>query len=199
MGNRTTWILLRNLKRDESGATLVEFTLIAVLFFLITFSVIEIGLAAWWWTSAEKATQLGVRMAVVREPMVALPAENVRVAGFNFGQRCADGACTGFATMTCTSASCQGPTFDAIVARMQAVPFLDETNILVTYTYGELGFAGGPVVPLVTVELQNVRFPFIVIDALVNLISGGGFPDGIDMPAMRATLTGEDLHSGPAP
>jgi Flp pilus assembly pilin Flp len=198
MGNRATWSILKHLGRDESGATLVEFTLIAVLFFLITFSVIEIGLAAWWWTSAEKATHLGARMAVVSDPVGGvLPETNGLAAGGVFGQPCRlePSPCTGFATVTCS-----GCLEDRLFQRMQAIfPYLEPDNVVIRYEYIGLGFAGGPPVPAVTVELEGVRFPFIVIDALVNLISGGGFPDGIDMPAMRATLTGEDLHSGPAP
>jgi Flp pilus assembly pilin Flp len=200
MGNRATWTIIKHLRRDESGATLIEFTLIAVLFFLITFSVIEIGLAAWWWTSAEKATQLGARMAVVSNTEGGvLPATNALAGGGVFGQPCRPpvSACIGFDTITCDGCLDEG---HRIFQRMQAIfPYLEPDNVVIRYEYVQLGFAGGPPVPAVTVELQGIRFPFIVIDALVNLISGGGFPDGIDMPAMRATLTGEDLNTAGVP
>src|SRR5258706_8166625 len=59
--------LLRNLRRDERGTGAVEFALIGLLLFIVSFGIIDFGLAYWQWTSAEKATQVGVRKAVVSD------------------------------------------------------------------------------------------------------------------------------------
>lgn len=195
-------MLWRRLLQDEGGATIVEFTVIVVLFLMTTFGIVKLGLALYWWTSAEKATQLGARLAVVSTPLVgtdadcppaagSLPAINCKTAEGIFGQPCrlSPSPCTGFATVASAAS-------DRIFQSMQArFPWLTPANVVIRYEYVQLGFAGGPPVPAVTVELQDVFFPFIAIDALVNFVSGGGFPDGIAMPPMRAVLTGEDLNT----
>jgi hypothetical protein len=53
------------LRREERGAAAIEFALIGMLLFIVSFGIIDFGLAYWQWVSAEKATQVGVRKAVV--------------------------------------------------------------------------------------------------------------------------------------
>ena len=63
-------------------------------------------------------------------------------------------------------------------------------NVTVTYEETGLGFAcrpGGPV-PTITVQLHDITFNFL----LLNLIPGIG---PITMPAMKTTMTGEDMSS----
>ena len=50
--------------------------------------------------------------------------------------------------------------------------------------------------PLVTVEIQGVTFPFLALGPLVRLLGAGALPDGLPMPAMRSTAVGEDLGAG---
>src|SRR5260370_16781137 len=57
--------ILRILRRDERGTGAVEFALIVLLLFIVSFGIIDFGLAYWQWVMAEKATQVGVRKAVV--------------------------------------------------------------------------------------------------------------------------------------
>jgi hypothetical protein len=63
-------------------------------------------------------------------------------------------------------------------------------NVTITYTQTGLGYAGRPggPVPTITVSLQNLRFHFFFLDALL------GFAE-MTMPAMTTTTTGEHLSS----
>jgi len=57
------------LLRDQSGATLVEFTYITPLFLVLTFGLVEFGNAFWQWNQAAKAAELGARLAAVSDPL----------------------------------------------------------------------------------------------------------------------------------
>ena len=197
--------LLRNLRRDERGATAVEFALIALLLFIVSFGIIDFGLAYWQWVMAEKATQVGVRKAVVSN----MVANGLTTWPINNGGTSANGtACmTGttivtdcsFSPVTCTSTQCTPNTygfsstaFTAIVAEMQKMdPYIANNNVQITYSPNGLGFVGRPngLPVTVTVTLTGMTFKFLVIDKL--LFFGGTF----SMPPFNATLTGEDLSS----
>jgi Flp pilus assembly protein TadG len=207
--------LLRNLRRDERGATAVEFALIGLLLFIVSFGIIDFGLAYWQWVMAEKATQVGVRKAVVSN-MVAkgLTTWPINGSANANGTPCMTGTtiitdCT-FSPVTCTSnaagttvtCNCPGtpcPTgtpsasdFTAIVAEMQKIdPYIANNNVQITYSQNGLGFVGRPngLPATVTVTLTGMTFKFLVIDKL--LFFGGTF----SMPPFNATLIGEDLSS----
>ena len=67
-------------ERDAGSAT-VEFVAVALPFFLIVLFVVEVTLAFFWWKSAEKATMLGARLAVVQDVAAAgVPALNEKSA-----------------------------------------------------------------------------------------------------------------------
>src|SRR6266851_4489910 len=55
------------LLRDSTGATLVEFTLVAPLFFVLTFGIVEFGNGFFQWNEAAKAAELGARLATVSD------------------------------------------------------------------------------------------------------------------------------------
>jgi hypothetical protein len=61
--------LLSSLKRDERGTTTIEFTIVALLFFLVTFGITEFGYMLWQYNSAAKAAQVGARLAAVSNPV----------------------------------------------------------------------------------------------------------------------------------
>ena len=74
-------------------------------------------------------------------------------------------------------------------------------DVQFTYSFADLGFLGGPYVPLVSVELNDdVEVPFITpLGPLLQAFYGGGTSTGLDdpsMPTMRATLPAEDLALG---
>jgi len=208
--------LLRSLRRDECGAAAVEFALIAMLLFIVSFGIIDFGLAYWQWVSAEKATQVGVRKAVVSNMVAAgLKTWPINNGGTSAnGTACMTGTtiitdcsfspvtCTSDAagaTITCSCPSTPCPTgtptasdFTAIVAEMQKVdPYIGNNNVQVTYSQNGLGFVGRPngLPVTVTVSLTGMTFQFLVIDKLL------GFGGTFTMPPFTATLIGEDLSS----
>ena len=74
------------------------------------------------------------------------------------------------------------------------------SNLGFRYTYDpNLGFLGGPYVPMVTVELEGVNFTYvsqlgIFIQALTGNASNSG--DDLAIPRMSVSLPAEDLNSG---
>ncbi len=65
----------RKFIRDESGTSMVEFSIVMTLFFVVFFGIIEFSLALWQWNSVSKAAQLGARLAVVSNPVFPELAE----------------------------------------------------------------------------------------------------------------------------
>jgi Flp pilus assembly pilin Flp len=57
------------LLRDQTGTTTIEFTIVMVLFFLLTFGLVEFGYLLLQWNSASKAAQLAARLAAVSDPV----------------------------------------------------------------------------------------------------------------------------------
>jgi Flp pilus assembly pilin Flp len=199
--------MFARLVRNEQGATIVEFSLVFVLLMLLTWGIVEFGYLWWQWNSAEKATQMGVRKAVVTSPVATeIMTASCGPAGTPPGTSC--GGLAGFGTAVCTGSAGGGGTctggytfntttnaagqtpFDAILIMMQGVfPLIQRENVSVTYTYIQLGFVGRPEpVPAVTVQLTGMSFSFFALQGLL-----GRGPIGL--PSFEATLTGEALDS----
>ena len=51
--------------RRETGAATVEFAVVAAVFFMLLIGILEFGRLLYYWNSAEEATRLGARIAVV--------------------------------------------------------------------------------------------------------------------------------------
>ncbi len=193
--------LLNRLLRSERAASAAEFALVLPLLLLLLFGIIDAGRFMWEYNQAEKATQMGVRYAVVTDPVLnglynysfsvsggitqgsAVPTTSFDTA------TCTNGACTcnpggGF----CTATSYNGAAFTNLVTRMnQMYPQVAASNVQIQYKNVGLGFAGDPdgpdVSPLVTVSLTGLQFQ--PITCLV-------FACSITMPDFRAALTLED-------
>lgn len=195
------------LPRDDAGSVLVEFAVVLPLFLILLFAVIDFGQIYLRWILAEKATHLAARLAVVRAPICpGVPVFNDRAAGvpqiLPFGTSCAaePGLCADPGLITCTGDAAVGDSFDDIIGI--AGGFLPTSavagNIRLTYSFANLGFLGGPYVPLVSVELEgDIDVPFITPlgPLLQAFYSGNGLADP-SMPSMRATLPAEDLVEG---
>ncbi len=96
---------LRAFSADERGGPAVEFALIAFPLLLLTFGILEFGFALYQWNAAEKATQLGARLAVASWPVASgLESVDCTKPDFsNLGNQCL--ASDTFGTITCTSNS----------------------------------------------------------------------------------------------
>jgi len=197
--------VLRRLSQDTSGASAAEFALVLPLLILLLFGTIDVGRYAWSLSQAEKATQTGARWAVATDMIASglysysfatsgsvpqgttvsaaqFPGVICESSGGSASCTCAAGGTCNFPLTASTTA------FNNLAARMaQIYPGLTADNIVVTYSWSGLGFAGDPngpdVAPLTTVSLRNVHFaPF------TSLIFGGQ----VDLPHFAYTLPMED-------
>ncbi|SFM36748.1 TadE/TadG family type IV pilus assembly protein [Shimia aestuarii] len=202
---------LRGFWKDESAAMLVEYGLSIALMIFILFGIIDFGRLAFHYVSAEKFVQHAARIAAVRPAACAgVPQTHTRGTagdGPRYGTSCRAGAdiCANPGPFICT-ATPDDPTSAEVWAFLEAVLPNDATMSNVVFRYDhdpDLGFLGGPYVPLVTVELNGLTFDFIApLSELAAMIVGqattmteslGG---SINFPALSATVPGEDLGLG---
>ena len=152
--------LARCLLKSTSGASAAEFGLVLPLFLILLFGVIDAGRFMWESNEAEKATQVGARVAIVTDPLSSgLRDEDYAgkvVGGTTLGSgdlipaaalgsvKCTSTGCT------CETAPCPSDlgTFNAtlftnvIVTRMkQMYPSIQATNVVVRYKGSGFGFA----------------------------------------------------------
>jgi len=196
---------------DETGTTLVEFTFVLVLFLLIFFGLIDFGRMAFHYVTAERAMQVAARVAAVRPPACGgVPEFNARgpvgptEIPPDFGTSCNIGAniCQAVATVTCTG-SAANATANEIwnIVRGTLPNSATIANMSFSYEHdNNLGFLGGPYVPVVTVELQNLQFDYISpLGALVGLTGAAADANlgaSISFPDMSVSLPAEDLAMG---
>lgn len=191
--------------RSERGATAAEFAMVLPILILFLFGIIDIGRFMWTWNQAEKATQMGVRMAVVTEMVPGglytadfspTLGQGVPVPVANFpGVTCSKPS----SSVSCTySPACTGTcpvltpvnstAFNGVVTRMHRfLPAITANKVKIEYANSGLGYAGDPngpdVAPFVTVRLSGIQFQPI----LLTLFGGS-----ITLPDRLATLTLED-------
>jgi Flp pilus assembly protein TadG len=187
--------------RDDEGATLVEFSLIAPLLFMLTFGIVYFGAVFYQYQALNAATAMGARIAATRGPVITgVPDCGVGVTA-TAGAYCSTAAasktwapvkCTGSsATPTSTGSvsglACNTTLMTRILTEMQkAYPPLAISNVNVSYGPSGLGFQGlGKPVPTVTVSVTGVPASFIVISAF-------GL-NSITLPPFTTTLPAEDL------
>jgi hypothetical protein len=196
--------------RDESGSVMVEFALVLPLFLLLLFGLIDFGRLGYEYVMAAKATDLATRTAVARPPACpGVPEANARgsVTGLvvppRFGTACGSGAnvCAAPVTVTCTGTSTNA-TASEIWARVDGLMPSNATvaNLRFSYAYDpNLGFLGGPYVPVVTVEITELEFQYVSPLGALATFAGGdwdGFRSSITFPSMSTSLPAEDLALG---
>ena len=200
--------------KDQHGSVLVETTVMLTILLIFVLGSVDFLMAMYQWNAASKAVQAGARIAAVSTPVAnAIPA----ITGLEGGALPGDYPPPAFTTRTCTGAgggSCSGGgSYNA--AAMNTIVFgrtggalctgasshyefgmcdffprVTSANVVVSYVYSGLGFAGRPggPVPTVTVSLQSLTFQFFFLGGLM------GFAN-ITMPPLTTTITGEDLSS----
>lgn len=192
--------------RDETGAALVEAALVLPVLLLLVLGAAEISLYLWNAELAAKAVQLGLRRAVVSDPVAAGPgldpAESAAYwDGLPPGLRCTSAVpspCPTF-SVTCSLAgpcTCRGEVCrfvlvadraEPILAAMRAVlPSLARSNVEVTYATNNLGYVGRPIPVPVDVTLRLVKHDYVPV--FLGDVLGGRLPLGA-----AATRPGEDL------
>lgn len=193
---------LRLLMGDNHAAGAAEFALVLPVLLLLLFGIIDGGRFLWDYNRAEKATQMGARMAAVSD-MVAdglqdhsfatdgspdVPAGDP-VGTDNFDEvTCHDTACSPCTGSICGSITHDATAFDQIVTRMAHIyPPITPANVQIRYKNIGLGYAGNPsgpdISPLITVSLKGMLF---------RPITCAVFPCNFAMPDFRASLTAED-------
>jgi hypothetical protein len=197
-------VTFRTLLRNCRAASAAEFALVLPLLLVLLFGIIDGGRWLWAYNQAEKATQVGIRFAVVTDPIPSglAAADYLGVGGLTQGDIIPRDA---FGKIECTSTACcvapaacttpypalgtfDSDSFNTIVARMQAIdPVIKPENVLISYAGSGLGYAGDPngmdISPLVTVKLTGLTFQPITSLLFATLT----------MPDFAASLTGEDL------
>lgn len=202
----------RNLLRDGRGASAAEFALVLPLLMLLLFGIIDAARFAWEYNRAEKATQVGARVAVVinaipnglvEERYVGQTIGGVTLTQGDLIPASALGLVSCKSTSGTVACGCAPPdgappcpsslgtpdstAFNQIVTRMQYMkPDIAASNVWVEYRGSGLGFAGDPngmeVAPIVTVRLSGVQFRPITTLLFTT----------ITMPDFGTSLTAED-------
>lgn len=182
--------------RDRSGSSAAEFAFVLPLLTLLLLGMIDAGRFMWTYNRAEKAAQMGARMAVVTNVVSSA------ISGSYVGA-CSPALTQGdripsdcFSQVSCNSSGCSSGTedvaaFNTIVGRMrQFMPELQASNVTVQYSPSGLGYAGNPtgpdLSPLVTVQIGTpTPVPFRPLAAFLLT--------SVNMPRFTTTLTAEDL------
>lgn len=190
--------------RGEDGTTLVEMAIVLPIFLLIFLALIDYGRFGADHAMAQKAMERASRIAAVRPPAcTGVPATNRRGDAASqrpFGTMCdaEAGLCATVGRISCTG-NAENPTAAEIWGVIGRVLPSGATIANLRFTYDQdvaLGFLGGPYVPIVTVELENVDFRFVTPLAALAGAGPSDLPGTVRMPGMSVSLPGEDLALG---
>jgi hypothetical protein len=209
--------------REEAGTTLIELTLVIVLFLLLIFAVLDFGRMGSDYVMAEKALQRAVRVTATRPAACSGVPQTNQPGAFlpgttppRYGTLCR--AAPGVACDIPDEVSCEGDLANQTVAEIWwgsdrapgGVPGIREilpTNaeprhLVFRYTPdSDLGFLGGPYVPIVTVELRDLEFRYTTplgrLAGVAGVANAGTLGDNtIPFPTISVSLPGEDLALG---
>jgi hypothetical protein len=211
---------LQQLARNQAGTSTIEFAIVAMLFLLLTFGLVDFGHMFWQYNSAAKAAQLGARLAAVSDPVWdGLPTftDDAGTPGgawqTNYSVTCTSsnasgsaGTCTGnndggydAAAMQCLvfgraaggcDTQCAETGMDGEAGLCDRFNRITPQNVSITYSHTGLGFSGRPGGPVPTITLRLTGLTFNFV-AVGTLAGLGQF---MTMPDFRVTMTGEDLN-----
>ncbi len=201
----------RPLIRDDSGAALVELAIVLPLFLLLLFGLIDFGRLGFETVMAEKAMDRAARIAATR-PAACPGVPNFNLRGTvpantvppRFGTSCSSGAtiCANPGAIVCTGVATNPTVAEIWTGIAPLMPHgATVSNLRFSYTFDRnLGFLGGPYVPVVTVELQNLSFQFVSplggLAALAGATGTSNLGAPRPFPSMSVSLPAEDLAQG---
>ncbi len=196
--------------RAEDGSTMVEYGMVISLFLLILFGLIDFGRLAFHVVASERATQAGVRIAAVRPAActgvpLRLMRDAAAPASTEYGTSCNAGGpiCADPGPVTCAG-NAGNATAAEVWATVQPVlpPNATIANLRFTYSFDpNLGFLGGPYVPVVSLRIDNLGFNFVTPLSSLAVAAGaaaGGpaWDQGLVLPTQSVSLPAEDLAQG---
>ncbi len=191
----------KNVWQDCKGSVLVEFSVVAALMLLITFSIIEFALVFNKFNSAQKATQAAARVVSTR-----LVLEGVDDCGtttsLSAGTDCADVPGSDGWTVICTGSGGNGCNAAGMAEVLAAAhgfyPDVTANDIVVTFTGTNYGFVGrGKPVPAITVSIQNITYEFVTIGQLLSVVDPSAtFAQTLNISSAQTTIIGEDIGEG---
>ena len=205
--------------RDETGAVLVEISILLPIVITILCGSIDFLYAFYQWNAAAKAVQVGARIAAVSDPVAAglndltnLVVLNGSVAprrpmpGFTLTcdgrvEACTcSGNCPGISAYNAAamnrlifgrgSSSCTDATTYYATGMCDILPSITAANVRIVYTQTGLGYAGRPGGPVPTITVSLQDLQFQFF--FLSYLLGRNIP----IPAMTTTITAEDLCSG---
>lgn len=199
---------------DLNAGPAAEFALVLPIAIFFLFGIIDVGRLMWTWNKAEKATQMGVRYAVVTDYIApALSTQNFAgLGGLTQGDivpasaygttTCRKATATAAVTCSCVgtcpwggspavAAATGSPAKDPytrIFDRMDAImPELKPENIQVLYQPSGIGFAGDPNGADIA-PIVTVQLTGMQFQPILLQLFGGT----ITLPDFAASLTLED-------
>lgn len=180
---------IRDFRDDEHGGALVEALLVMNVILLMLVAFIELTIAVNQWNAANKALQLGARIASVSTPLHGglMTIDPVADDQAEPGDPMPD-----FGTLSCTLSDCDNQAdVDRIVQVMQRLfPRVEAENVTIAYSWAGLGYAGRPggPVPLINLTMSGVPFDFMLLGAFIG-------QDTLTIPDFTVTAVGEDLST----
>jgi Flp pilus assembly protein TadG len=185
--------MLKRLFLDRKAASAAEFALVLPLLLIFLLGIIDAGRYMWSINRAEKAAQMGVRMAVVTDYVSStIGANYIGQCSLNAGDPIPASCfstvtCNNPGTVSCSSGTANAAAFNRVLQRMQLfMPELQASKVEIIYSPSGLGYAGNPngpdLAPLVTVRLSGLTFQPMIFLALGS----------IGLPEVRSSLTFED-------
>ncbi len=192
---------LHKIVKDDEGATLVEFTVVAALLFLLTFSIMEFALILYQFNNAQKATQLGARAASSRALIPDLDTyEDCWVStSLEAGTACAEVQNSSFTPIVCTGGGtgiCTSTGMAAVVAEMKrGFPKLNAADVTITFSPTQLGYEGrGRPIPAITVAINNIQYEYAAIGGIIKAIDHTStFANTLNITTAQTTVIGEDI------
>jgi hypothetical protein len=221
--NSMAWHLLtkaKDISLDESGAVLVEVTVVMTIMLVFLFGAIEFLFVFYQWNAAAKAVQIGTRIAAVSDPV----AGGLHGLSATTGPLLPPGAtmpefaitCDGSASRcTCNSSGIcpRDLSYDAAAMNtivfgrgssscVDAISFYDAgmcdvfaritpANVVIVYAQTGLGFAGRPGGPAPTITISLTNLP-LKFFFLSSLLRF----DDLRVPPSTTSMTAEDMSSG---